>query len=369
MSARGRALITGLGVLSPLGCDWPSFAAAIRRGSASIASPFPAAEASEPVLCHLLSDPEILASGGRGRQDEPLSTLATAAVRQALTDAGVPLGNEPLDEVGLVMSTVLGPSTAVESYLEQLQARGPRAARPAHFVDTLLSMPASRVGIALRLRGSTAVMGGSSAFELALDWVRGGREHTVVAGAGECQSPKCLRYFRSLAEQSGGERPHLAQGAGFVVLEEAGHAAERGVAWRGELMGAGGSSEPQNVALPWSSNPECEAVARAMGAALADAEVPPEEVQFIALAAGDDTFEAQERAAIRAVFGQHTSSISLLRPKRLFGEALGASSGLGLMAMLADLDGRSTGDGTTALVNNFEMGGTTTSLVLRTTSP
>lgn len=364
MSSPGNAVITGRGVLSPLGCDWPSFAAAVRARAAPSIGSFPDALMDDSAPCHLLSDPEALVPTGSGRAAEPLGALATAAARQALTEAGISVdGSKPLDDVGLVMNTVLGPSGAVEAYLERLQDRGPRASRPAHFVDTLLSMPGSRVGMAFRLRGSTAVLGGSSAFELALDWVRRGREPSIVAGGGEYQSPKCLRYHRVLVERSGAERPHLAQGAAFLVLEAPQRAERRGAASLGVVLGAGAASEPQNVALPWSTDTDGRAFALAMRAALADAALQPGAVQAVALAAGDDASEVGELAAVRAVFGEVTNSLSLLRPKRLLGEALGASAGLGVLAALAE---PAAGAGPAVmLVNAFEMGGAVTSLVVR----
>ena len=369
MKAARRAVITGRGVLSPLGCDWPSFAVAVRSGAAAPAGPFPGALAEEPVLCHLLSDPEAPARTASGREGEPLSALVTAAAREALAEASVPLDGAPLDDVGLVMNTVLGPSTAVEAYLEQLWSGGPRAGHPTLFVDTLPSMPASRAGIALRLRGSTAVLGASSPFELALDWVRGGREHTVVAGGAEYQSPKCLRYHRALMGRSQAERPLLAQGAAFVVLEASDHARKRGATPLAELLGAGAASEPQEVALPWSADRQGRALACAMRAALADASVEPEAVWSVALAAGDDANEAAELNALRHVYGTHADSIALHRPKRLLGEALGAAAGLSLLATLAELEERGEGGPTLAVVNAFEMGGAVASLVLRVPPP
>ena len=357
-------VITGRGVLSPLGCDWPSFAASVRAGVAADVSPFPGALPEDPILCYLLSKPEALEPFASGRGGEPLSALAIAAASKALMEAGISQDGAPLDDVGLVMNTVFGPSAALEVYLQQLWSGGPRAGRPGLFVDSLLSMPASRTGIALRLRGSTAVLGGSSPFELALDWVRNGREHTVVAGGGEHQSPKCLRYHRALAARSGAERALLAQGAAFVVLEASDHAEERGVAPLAELLGAGAASEPQQVALPWSDDPEGLAIARAMRAALADAAVEPEAVRSVALAAGDQATEEGELAALRAVYGERADALTLLRPKRLLGEALGASAGLSLLATLAWLE-ENDGVPTVAVVNAFEMGGAAASVVLR----
>jgi 3-oxoacyl-(acyl-carrier-protein) synthase len=257
------------------------------------------------------------------------------------------------------MNNVLGPSTAIEDYLERLLLKGPRASRPAQFVDTLLSMPASRVGIALRLRGSTAVLGGSSAIEVALDWVRHGREHAVVAGGGEFQSPKCLRYHRVLAGRSGVDRAALSQAAAFVVVE----VAVRAQATLGELLGSGGASEPQGVAVPWSSDAAGRCFVQAMREALFDAGISPVDVSTVALAAGDDASEAGELAAVRVIFGDRMDSLRFLRPKRQLGEALGASASLSLLATLAWLK---AGEGpSVALVNSFEMGGGAGTLVLR----
>ena len=347
-----RAVLTGRGVASPLGGSWPAFARALRDGVSAPVGPFPGAAVGDPPPCHPLVPPAGFDGGGRA---EPLGALAAAVAREALTDAGIDLSAPPFDDIGLVMSTVLGPSGAVEAYLERLAEKGPRASRPAQFVDTLPSMPGSRVGIALGLRGSTAVIGGSSPFELALDWLRSGRAHAVVAGGGDLVSPKCARYLQELAARAGG-RPLLAPAAAFAALESEARARERGAKALASLIGAGAASEPQDVALPWSVDPEGRAFADAMRDALADAGVGTRDVRTVALASGDDAAEAGERVAVGELFGD--ASLALLRPKRALGEGLAASAGLALLATLA-LAGHGV-----AVVNAFEMGGAVTSLVL-----
>ena len=349
-----RVVITGRGVFSPLGCDWPAFAGAIRKVSKAPVAPFPGALPDDPVQYHPLAVDPAEASP----RAEPLSALVTAAVGAALAEAGIVCGAAPIDDVGLVVNTAFGPSGAVESYLETLLAKGPRSARPALFVDTLMSMPASRAGIALGLRGSTAALGGSDSFEVALTWLRQGREHTIVAGGADYLSAKSLRHHRELARRSGAERARLAQGAGFLVLEEAEHAERRGAHAFGEVLGAWGASEPQAVAVPWSCDASGCAFAAAMRGSLADARVAPGGVALVLLAAGDGVSEEGELAAVRDVF---EGTPALLRPKRLFGEALGASGSLSLLAALAALEGARG----VALVNAFEMAGTVSSVVVR----
>lgn len=357
MSER-KVVITGLGVCSPLGCDWPSFADAVLAGTVAPTAPFPGSTTG--VRCHTLSDPDVL-GGALERKEEPLGVLATAAAREALASAGIEVAGQPLDDVGLVMNTVLGPSTAIEAYLERLSDRGPRASRPAQFVDTLLSMPASRLGIALRLRGSTAVLGGSSSLELAFDWVRQGREDVVVAGGAEYLSPKCLRYYEMLVERSGSPRALPGQAAAFCVLEDAEHASRRGARPFAEILGSGAASEPQDVCVPWGSDPRGRAQAAAMRAAMSDASVVPADVAAVSLAAGDDASEHAEDTALRDVFDGSSASLTLLRPKRFAGETLGASAGLGLLSAMGAL----RGGGVVAIVNAFEMGGAISSLVVR----
>ncbi len=358
MSDTSTVVITGRGVLSPIACDWPSFATAVRERWAAKAQPF-LSEASNPPVRYPISEPALIAQESR-RPEEPLTMLAAAAAGQALREAGIVLGGERRDDVGLVMSTVLGPSGAVESYLEALQARGARTGRPAHFVDTLLSMPASRLGINFGLRGGTAVLGGSSAFELASDWIRSGRERTVLAGAGEYLSPKCARYLRLQAERLGVQRVPLGQGAAFAVLESTLLATERGAKVLGGILGAGSASEPQAIGLPWSVDPEGRAFGCAMQSALREAGVSPGEIHLVVLAGGDDASEGGELAAVCELAGHEPA---LLRPKRLYGEALGASAALSLLAGLAELEAMPGSP--IALVNSFELGGGVTSLVIR----
>ena len=355
MSIR-RVVITGRGVCSPLGCDWPSFAEAIRAGREAKLAPFPGTD----ILSYPLSDESVLGEPSR-RAEEPVGALATVCARQALSEARIEIGGEPLDDVGLVMNTAYGTSGAFESYLERLRERPPRAARPAQFVDTLLSMPASRVGIALGLRGSTAVLGASSAFELGFDWVRHGRSAVVVAGGAEFLSPKSLRYYDKLIERSGAPRAKLAQAAAFGALEDAEHADRRGARPLAELLGSGSASDAQEVAVPWGCDPEGRAQAAAIREAIDDASVAPAELGAICLAAGDDASDQAELAALRSVLGQSIASMPLLRPKRYLGEALAASAGLALMATIVALEG----SGSIALVNSFEMGGGVSSLVVR----
>lgn len=357
MTNERSAVITGRGAISALGPDMVSFAAAVRGRRPPALCPAPDSTAADPPLCYTL--PEGLLPNGK--RDEPLSVLATMAVAQALAEAGIEAGDAPLDDVGLIMNNVLGPSGAVESYIEALAAKGPRPMKPTHFVDTLLSMPASRVGIALKLRGSTAVMGGTSPFELALSWLRRGREHTVVAGAGECLSPKCIRFHRELAGRSGSERLPLGQGAAFLVLETPDEAERRGATSYGEILGAGAASEPQVAAVPWSVDPSGRAFELSMRAALADAHVSMDAVTLIGLAAGDAESQLGEAAGVERVFGMKVASLEFRRPKQLFGEALAASAGLALLATLVELEGSAS----TAIVSSFEQGGAVTSLVVR----
>ncbi|MCI0849793.1 MAG: hypothetical protein J4N26_02440, partial [Chloroflexi bacterium] len=158
------------------------------------------------------------------------------------------------------------------------------------------------------------------------------------------------------------------QGAAFIVLEAAEHARSRGAQPSGELLGAGAAGEPQAVSVPWPADPRGRAFAAAMRAALKDAGLAPLDIDTVVLAAADDASEEGELAALRAVFNGSGESPALLRPKRLLGETLGASAGIGLLTALAAA-GEGEAQGTrTALVNAFEMGGSVSSLIVKAAS-
>jgi 3-oxoacyl-[acyl-carrier-protein] synthase II len=357
MTRARHAVITGRGAICAIGADVPSFEAAVRAQRAATPTLAPGCSRPDAPLSYVIPEGVLPA----GKRDEPLSTLAIATVGQALSEAGIQPSEMPHDDVGFIMSNFLGPSGPVESYIEALEIKGPRPMKPTHFVDTILSMPGSRVGIEYKLRGSTAVLGGSSSFELALSWLRQGREHTVVAGGGESLSPKCTRYHAELVRRSGVERSPLGQGAAFIVLESSQSADSRGRQVYGEVLGAGAASEPQDVSVPWSVDPSGRAVELSMRAALPDAGIEEDDITLVVLAAGDAESQACEMAGVERLFGARTSQLEVRRPKQFFGEALGGSAGLCLLAALVEL--RSTGG--IAIVNCLEMGGAVTSLVVR----
>jgi 3-oxoacyl-(acyl-carrier-protein) synthase len=359
--SRGPAVITGRGVLSPLGNGWPSFAEAIREGRTAPVASFPSTLPDDPVAYHPIAEGAGIDSHGR----DPLAAMATAAIAQGLAEAGIETGQGPLDDVGLVMNTGFGPSQALEAHLEQLWSKGPLAARPALFVETLLSMPAGKAAISLGLRGSSGAINAGDPFQLALDWIRAGRERTVVAGGADCLSAKTLRHHRRLASESGSERALLAQGAAFVALEDAASAAGRGAATYGELLGCGAASLPQAVNLPWPTGDAHDAFVHSMAGALRDAGLEPEAIAGVCLASADEASQADERRALEAVFGAQTPAT--LSPKTLLGEALGASGALGLLAALGWAEcGRFEGS-PSILVNTFELGGSISTLVVRPT--
>ncbi len=359
------AAITGRGVLSPLGCDWPSFVAGVRNARTPDAVAYEGSEDVGGLPHHALSDPDAVYADDAKRRVDPISALSIAAARAALEDAGISAAGAgdsarpPLDDVALVMNSDCGPVIAVERYLERLAERGPRASRPAMFIDSLLSMPASRVGIALQLRGSTAVLCGSNPFELALDWLRADREHTVVAGGAEYLSPKSARYLQELSTRAGGELALFGQAGAFLVLEETEHAAARGATAYGWLLGSGSASRPQPPARPWPDGEAAGAWSRAIGEALADADVAGENIDAVVLTAGDDEAEAVEVEAVRAALG-HDVAVAL-RPKRLLGDSLGAALAVSLLALFATDAGERT-----VLVNSFTWGGGVSSLIVRT---
>ena len=153
-----------------------------------------------------------------------------------------------------------------------------------------------------------------------------------------------------------------------MVLESAERAASREATSLGELLGVGAAAEPQEVSVPWSVDPKGASFARSMRAALEDSGLERDDVRTLILAAGDDTSEQIELAAVDEVFGAAAASLELIRPKRLLGETLGAAAGIAMLAALAGLGEGPPAEPRCAVVNAFKMGGAVSTLVVRTPS-
>ncbi len=335
-----RAVVTGLGVVSPLGRGARDTWAAVTSGTSGIVRRPQDGRLVAQVPAELLTEPV------RDRDGRPLlgraAGLALLAGADALADAG--LGAAGVD---LVVGTTMGEPTWIDTWPDEQAALSPPPA--ARAAELLAGTPAGMTEvIAHRLgtSGRAAAVGGACAagnFALAraLDDIRSGRSGCVLAGGVDAFSRTALIGFAKLGALAddacrpfGRDRQGLVlgEGAAFLVVEERDRALSRGATVLAELAGAGLSCDAYH---PTSPRPDGSGAAQALGAALADAGTATDEVGWVS-AHGTGT-PANDRAEVQAlarVFGRSGPPASSV--KSLTGHGLGAASAVeAVVAVLA----------------------------------
>jgi 3-oxoacyl-[acyl-carrier-protein] synthase II len=338
MSDPRTAVLTGRGVISPLGSSVSEFWSALCAGRSGLGpirsfetSGVANAVAAEVVGFHA---PEHLSAREIERLD-PVSQFALAAARQALGEAHLDLARIDRTRVGVILATTLGGIGIGEAYQQAQHSGTPFAAR------RLLHVPyyavAARLARSLGVRGpvvspSIACASGTQAVGLARELIRAGHADVFIAGGAEALCAFVVHGFNCLrATTSDTVRPFdanrrgllLGEGAAMLVVEDAAHASRRGARAFSEVAGTGLAGDAAHITAPARDG---SGAARAMRAALRDAEVEPSAIDFIS-AHGTGTLynDAMEVAAIAAVFGEWAARIPVNSIKGAIGHTLGAA--------------------------------------------
>ncbi|HEX6679110.1 MAG TPA: beta-ketoacyl-ACP synthase II, partial [Gaiellaceae bacterium] len=300
-NGRRRVVITGLGMVSPLGNDvassWQSLIAG-ESGAAEITS-FDHSDFGVHFACELKDfDPTTWIDRKRARRMDRFAQMILAAARQGEEDSGVEIAKAP-ERVGASIATGIGGLRSFQDCHEVLRSRGPDRVNPFSIPSIIPNMGAGWVSIELGTKGPlmsecTACAASNMAIGDALDAIRLGRADVMFAGGTEAPiSPVGIAGFdamRALSRRNDeparasrpfdGERDGLVMGeaAAVLVLEELESARERGAKIYGELTGYGVSSDAAHMTEP---DPTGENPARAMRMALADAGADPSEVGYV----------------------------------------------------------------------------------------
>jgi len=346
-AARRRVVITGVGAVTPLGLSaeetWRGLIAGesgIRRIERFDASELPVQIAGE-VRDFVLGE---WVDAKTARQMAPFSQYAVACAGMALIDARLdPETVDPARAAVVIGTGAGGMATILETH-ELAQRRGLMRVSP-HFMTTFPhNMPAYHIAQAFRFLGpsltvSTACATGAQALGEAAELIRSGQADVALAGGTEyCVFPLFIASFAvQRAASTWNDRPQRAsrpfdaerhgfvvsEGAGIMVLEAAEHALARGATIYAELLGYSSSNDGYHPIAP---DPEGSGAARAIRAALADAGVRPEQVDYInAHAASTPLGDKAETLAIKQVFGEHAYRVPVSSTKSMLGHLMGAT--------------------------------------------
>jgi 3-oxoacyl-[acyl-carrier-protein] synthase II len=341
-----EVVVTGVGAVTPLGVGARALHERWSAGTCAI-------EAGEG-RCAEFEPTEHLSAKAARRADR-FTQLGLVAGDEAVRDAGWD-GEVPYDprRVGCILGTGVGGIETIEDALAKLAERGPTAV-PALCVPTMMGNAGSAgVSMRYRLRGPTfgvvsACAAGAHAVGTAMRTIQVGDADAMVTGGAEAGLTSLARAAFTVLEATsptGVSRPFdrrrdgfvLGEGAGVLVLEAGDTAAERGGRVLARLRGYGASSDAHHLTAPPADG---SGAAAAMAAALSDAEVAAEDVDYInAHGTSTPLNDRAETAAIKRVFGRHAREIPVSSTKSAIGHLLGAAGAVEAAATVLALRDR-----------------------------
>jgi 3-oxoacyl-[acyl-carrier-protein] synthase II len=355
-SKNRRVVITGLGIISPVGVGKEKFWGSIEKGQSGIrpislfkAETFPVRIAGE--VCDF--NPHSFFPNEATRRLDRFSLMGLAATQLALEDAGLPIRFNAVEseKVCVRIGTVIGALAHAEDAHAIFMEKGARRIHPYFSSLVLPSSLASQIGMMCGVHGSistivVACASGTSAIGEAFHLIREGHYDIAIAGAAEAPiTPMVVISFASVGllatdneEPTKACRPFsknrggivLAEGAAIVILEDLNRALSRGATIYGEVIGYGEAFDSFHTHHPLPSGEFC---ARAMSNALSDARLSPEAVDYVnPHGSGSVQNDKIETMAIKTVFGNHAYNLSLSATKSMIGHSLGACGALEFVA-------------------------------------
>lgn len=346
-----RVVITGLGVVSPVGNGKEEFWNNLLAGKPGVgpitqfdATDFPVRIAGEVKDF----DPVALAGDRKTvRHMDRYTQFAVAAGKMAVADAKLDMTKENPDMAGTLIGTGIGGIHVMEDTILQIDKRGPAKASPFAIPMMIANMASGQVSIALGLRGPvltdvTACASGTNSIGLAARLIKYGDADIMIAGGAEAAVSKApMAGFAAMKALSSRDCPPeeascpfdagrdgfvLGEGSGVLVLEELEHAKKRGAHIYAELAGYGSNGDAYHITAP---RPGGELAYLCMEKALKDAHTKPEEVDYIN-AHGTSTHlnDLNETSAIKALLGKHAYEIPVNSTKSMTGHLLGAAGAI-----------------------------------------
>lgn len=346
---RRRVVITGMGVISPVGKDVPSTWQNLVDG-VSGGGPVTHWEATEDFACRIACevkgfDPLDYLDKREIKRHDRVSQFAVAASAQALQDAGLETlpSSVDADRVGVVFGSGIGGIATFEEQHRKLLEQGPNRVSPFFIPMFIPDISAGLISIRWGLRGpnyATVSACASSAHAIgeAARHIRYGDADVMVAGGSEATiTPMTFAGFSSMKamstrndDPSGASRPFshdrdgfvMGEGAGALVLESLEHAERRGARILAEVAGYGLSGDAHHITSP---PPEGEGAQAAMRMALRDASAAPGDVDYVNAHGTSTMADAIETHAIKKVLGQRAYEIVVGSTKSATGHLLGAA--------------------------------------------
>jgi len=346
--SKRRVVVTGLGIVSPVGNDVASAWASILAGRSGIApvtrfdtSNFPTHFGGE--IRQLNLEPYL--SVKDARRMDAFMQYGVVAGMQAMRDSGLVVTEANSDRIGVLMGSGMGGLESIEqTYDKYLETHSPKKVSPFFIPASIINLVSGHLSIAFNITGpnlaiATACTTSTHSLGLAMRLIQYGEADAMLAGGSEMAT--CVTGMSGFAQAKAlsqrnddpqaASRPWdkdrdgfvMGDGAGAMLLEEYTQAKSRGAKIYAEIVGFGMSGDAYHVTAPPEDG---EGARKAMAKALTDAQLNPEQVQYInAHATSTELGDRAETLAIRRAFGAAADKLAVSSTKSMTGHLLGAA--------------------------------------------
>ena len=344
---KNRVVVTGMGILSPLGLD----AATTWEGLIAGKSGIDYITLFDPESCKTKFagevkgfEPTNYVSRKEARHMDRFAQLSVAASLQAVEHSGIQINSANQDNIGIVVGSGIGGLTTLFEQAKILIEKGPDRVSPFLAPMMISDMAAAQASIVLGIKGpnlctTSACSSGSDAIGVAYELIKQGGAQIALAGGSEAIINQLgITAFNALnAISTRNDAPQLAsrpfdaerdgfiisEGAGILVLEDLAHAQERGANILAELVSYGASADAFHITQPLEDG---GGAARAMQTALNKAGLTPNEIDYInAHGTSTPLNDRMETKAIKTVFGDSAYRIPISSTKSMIGHLIGAA--------------------------------------------
>jgi len=350
-----RVVITGLGVISPVGNDVLTFWKALQEGKNGVGplTCFESTAFDSRIAAEVKGfDPVSYGMDIKeARRTAKFVQYAVAAAKQAIENSGLDLTTENLERIGVLIGSGIGSLHTIEEEHKVYLNKGPSRMSPFLIPMLIVNEASGLVGIKFGLKGpnscvATACASGSHAIGDAFRIIeRGDADIMVTGGTESCIVPTSVGGFCALRalskrndEPQKASRPFdrdrdgfvMAEGSGLVVLETLEHAKKRKANIIAEIVGFGMTCDAYHITAP---DPDGSGAGRAMKLALADAKLNPEDIDYInAHGTSTKLNDKIETLSMKLAFGAHAKKVMVSSTKSMTGHLLGAAGGVEFVA-------------------------------------
>ncbi|HEY0460124.1 MAG TPA: beta-ketoacyl-ACP synthase II [Pyrinomonadaceae bacterium] len=345
-----RVVVTGLGLVTPVGNDVPATWDALKRGQsgADQIKKFDTENFDVKFACEVKNfNVEDFLEKKEARRMGAFSHFAVAASDEAVRDSGLKIDETNAEMVGTYISSGIGDFWAIEREHEKLLRSGPGRVSPFFIVSAIVNLASGNVSIRHGAKGpnsatATACSAGAHAIGDSFRLIeRGDADAMICGGAESAITPMSVAGFDSMralsrhnSEPTKASRPFdaardgfvIGEGAGILILEELEFAKARGARIYAEIVGYGMSGDAFHVTMPDETG---SGAIRVMQRAIKDAGINPEQIGYINAHGTSTPYNDKfETLAIKKVFGEHAYKLAVSSTKSMTGHALGAAGGI-----------------------------------------